>query len=99
MSSSIDSALVYHVLTKKWGRAAMSIQAVLNFTSASATIDGLTGYSATMDGLPSASFDSQFWLSGGRALSIVSSSNQLQTLTGASASSSFTTPATRRAKS
>lgn len=90
-SSSIDSALVYHVLTKKWGRAALSIQAALNFTSASATIDGLTGYSATMDGLPSASFDSQFWLSGGRALSIVSSSNQLQTLTGTSASSSFTT--------
>lgn len=90
-STTRDAALVYHVLTKKWGRASRPVQAVLNFVSAGATLDGLTEYSATIDGLPDASFDSQFWLSGGRSLSLFSPSNQLQMLTGGSQGSGFTT--------
>lgn len=90
-STTLDSALVFHVLTKKWGMATLPVQAVLNYVSASASIDGLTGYGATIDSLPGISFDSQFWLSGGRSLSIFNASNQIQTLTGDSTSSGFTT--------
>lgn len=90
-ADTLDSALVYHVLTKKWGRANIPIQATLEFISPSATIDGLTAYSATIDGLPQVGFDSQFWLSGGRSLAIFNSSNQLQSMTGASGPSSMTT--------
>lgn len=91
MSEEIDSALVYNVLSKKWGRANMAIEAALEYVSPGATIDGLTQYSATIDGLPAVGFDSQYWISGGRALSVFNTSHQLQSLTGKSVNSSLTT--------
>ena len=90
-STTLDSALVYSLQSKEWGRATINVDAVLNYVSAGVTIDGLSGTSATIDGLSSYSFDSQFWLSGGRALSFFNTSRQLQLLTGTSSSSSFTT--------
>ena len=90
-STTCDQALVYHVGSKRWGCVTISIEAALNYISAGATIDGLTTYSATIDGLSSYSFDSQFWLSGGRSLSIFNTSHQLQSLTGVSTTSGFTT--------
>lgn len=90
-SETLDSCLVYHIKRKQFGRVAMNVQAALEYISAVATIDGLDDYSATIDGLPDVSFDSPFWLSGSRSLSVFNTSNQLQTLTGASASSSLTT--------
>jgi hypothetical protein len=90
-SAICNQALVYHVQGKKWGRATLDVQAVLYYTAPGLTIDDLSTLSASTDGLPSISYDSQFWLSGGRALSAFNASNQLQMLTGDSASSSFTT--------
>jgi len=86
-----DSALVYHVAAKKWGVANRSIEAALNYVSGGITIDGLSAISATIDGLSSYSFDSQFWLAGGKSLSVFNTSHQLQSMTGASVSSSMTT--------
>ena len=40
----------------------------MDFISGGSTIDGLSSISATIDGLGSFSFDSQYWLSGGRSL-------------------------------
>lgn len=90
-STTLDSALVYHLQTKQWGLATIAVESVLNYISAGATIDGLTSFSATIDGLSAYSFDSQVWLSGGRSLSAFNTSHQLQTLTGATTSSGFTT--------
>ena len=90
-SEIIDSAVVYHVRTKKWGRADRSIEAALTYISPGVTFDTWDDYGATYDTLPDVAYDSQFWLSGGRALSIFDTSHQLQSLTGASLSSSFTT--------
>lgn len=86
-----DSAIVYHVTGNKWGVANRSVEAALNYVQPGATIDGLTAYSATIDGLSSYSFDSQFWLSGGRSIAVFDTTHQLQSLTGQSTSSSFTT--------
>ena len=86
-----DSALVYHLQTKQWGCVTTPCQAVVNYISAGTTIDDLVDVSATIDGLASYSFDSQFWLTGGKSLSVFNDSNQLQSLTGISASSTFTT--------
>jgi hypothetical protein len=86
-----DSALVYHVTAKKWGVANRSIEAALNYVASGVTIDGLSAISPTIDGLVSYSFDSQFWLSGGKSLSIFNTSHQLQAMTGLSVSSSMTT--------
>lgn len=89
-ASSLDSALVYHIQSKMWGRVSIAIEAAITYTSPSATIDGLTSFSATIDGLPNIPFDSQYWAAGGRALSVFNTAHQLQSLTGQSASSSLT---------
>lgn len=86
-----DSALVYHVEGKKWGVANRSVEAALNYVQPGVTIDGLTSFSATIDGLSAYSFDSQFWLSGGRSLAIFDTSHQLQSMTGPSDTCAFTT--------
>lgn len=90
-ATTLDTALVYSLQSKQWGKVAINVEAVLNYISAGVTIDGLSSISSTIDGLSSYSFDSQFWLSGGRALSVFNTSHQLQLLTGTSTSSSFTT--------
>lgn len=90
-SSVCDSALVYHLKNKQWGRANTEVQAVLNYISPGFTIDGLDAISATIDGLPDIALDSQYWLSGGKALSVFNTSNQLQSFTGVAGTSSFTT--------
>lgn len=86
-----DSALVYHLQTKQWGRATLNMESVLNYISAGVTIDGLSGISGTIDGLSGYSFDSQFWLSGGRSLAVFNTSHQLQNLSGNTGASGFTT--------
>lgn len=90
-STTPDSALVYHIVAKKWGVANRSIEAALNYVTSGVTIDGLSTISATIDGLSSYSFDSQFWLAGGKSMSIFNTSHQLQSMTGTSLTSSMTT--------
>ncbi|TFH81807.1 hypothetical protein [Pseudomonas kribbensis] len=90
-ATSPNSALVYHVTARKWGVANRSIEAALNYISGGVTIDGLSSISPTIDGLSSYSFDSQFWLAGGKSLSIFNTSHQLQAMTGTSTASSMTT--------
>lgn len=90
-SSTLNSALIYHTVSKRWGRADRSIESALNYISPAATIDSLVDYSATITGLPDTPFDSQYWLTGGRAVSIFNASHQLQMMTGNTLSSSFTT--------
>lgn len=90
-ATSCDSALVYHLKTKQWGRANRSIQAALNYVSSGLVIDNLNTVAATIDALPNIPFDSPFWLSGARSMAVFSTSNQLQTMTGAPGASSFTT--------
>ena len=90
-NSTNDSALVWHIKSKMWGRADRGIEAALNYISGSITYDTLGSVAATYDTLPAVSYDSQYWLSGGRALSVFDTSHQLRTLTGSAGNSSFTT--------
>ena len=90
-ASTLDSVLVYHLLTKQWGRMTLSIEAALTYTTAGVTIDGLTAVSATIDGLSAFSFDSPYWNAGNKTIAIYNTSHQLQSLTGVSATSDFTT--------
>jgi hypothetical protein len=90
-ASSCDSALVYHVKTKQWGRSDRTIEAALNYIASGLTFNTWDSAGATYDALPNIAFDSQFWLAGGQALATFNSSHQLQNLTGASTSSGFTT--------
>jgi hypothetical protein len=90
-ASECDSALVYHVQSKQWGRADREMQAVMTFVEQGLTLDTLDTVAPTFDSLPDISFDSPFWSSASRSLSIFNTSNQLQKLVGVSDSSDFTT--------
>lgn len=90
-STVCDKALVYHLATKQWGLVNITVEALLNYVSAGATIDGMDAVSGTIDGLSAYSFDSQFWLTGGRALSAFNTSHQLQLLNGTTGTSGYTT--------
>lgn len=90
-STVLDMALVYHIPTKKWGSVTLSIEAAMNYVASGTTIDGLSSIAATIDNLESYSFDSQYWLTGGRALSIFSTAHQIKTLTGVAGTSGFVT--------
>ena len=90
-STTCDFALVYHVKSGQWGRANNGVQAALNYVSGGVTFDTFNVAGATFDTLTSVSYDSQYWLAGGFALSVFDSTNQLRSLTGTPAASSFTT--------
>ena len=90
VSGSIDTALVYHLGRKKWGRCTQTVECVLNYISAGITIDQMDTPFATIENASTVSFDSQFWLSGGRMLTVFNSSHQLCSMTGSSTSSSMT---------
>ena len=90
-SEVLDHTLVYHVKAKRWGRANRVIQSALEYVSPAATIDGLTAYAATIDTLPDVGLDSQYWLSGGRSLTVFNHENQLMSLSGGSDTSSMET--------
>lgn len=90
-SLECDSAVVYHVQSKQWGRADREIQAVMTFVEQGLTMDTLDTVAATFDTLPDISFDSPFWSSASRSLSIFNTDNRLQKLVGVSTASDFTT--------
>ncbi len=88
---SCDRALVYHLITKQWGRANRSIQACLTFVAPGLTWDTFSSIGATWDSLPSIPWDSQAYQAAGRSLGVFDTSNNLKTLNGQSDASSFTT--------
>lgn len=90
-STECDGVLVYHVQTKQWGRADRPIQSALMHVTPGVTFDTWDDYGASFDALPSVGFDSPFWASAARVLSVFDSTNQLKSYTGESVSSSLTT--------
>lgn len=85
-----DRALVYHMVTGKWGRADREVEAVLTFIQPGVTFDGMGAVASTFDDMPDVSFDSQLWIAGSRSLSVFDAAHQLQTLTGPGLGSSVT---------
>jgi hypothetical protein len=90
-STTLDSALVYHVISKRWGRVTVNVESVFEYVSAAMTIDGLDSLAATIDTLPDVPFDSPYWLYGGRTLAVVNTSHQVQSFSGLTDTSSMTT--------
>lgn len=90
-STECDGVLVYHIQTKQWGRADRAVQAALIHVAPGVTFDTWDTFGATFNTLPEVGFDSPFWSTGARVLSVFNSSNQLVSYTGLSTSSSLTT--------
>jgi hypothetical protein len=90
-SGTPDSAIVYHLLRKRWGRANRTVEAVFNFVTPGLTWDTLNTLSSTWDGLPDIPWDSQSWQAAGRALAFFDSAHTLKTLTGVGEDAGMTT--------
>jgi len=90
-SGACDSVLVYHVVTKRWGSADRTVEAVLNYVSPGLTFDSIGAVYSTWDDLPDIPYDSQFWLAGGQVFSLFDSTHQVVNMVGASVSSGFST--------
>lgn len=90
-STTPDTALVYHVKTKQWGKVSLPVEAVVDYIESGATIDGMEAVISTIDGWSVVSFDSPYWTSGARTLAYFDTSHQLKSLVGASVDSSFST--------
>lgn len=90
-SGQPDRALVYHLVTKQWGRANRSVEAVFQFITPGLTWDTLSSVGATWDALPSAPWDSQSFQAAGRSLAFFDTAHNLLCLNGSSSTSSFTT--------
>lgn len=89
-----DMGLVFHVLSKRWGRADNVAEAVLNYyTSGAPTYDGTSPLITTYDASPGAGipFDSVLWLAEKEAPAIFGSTHELQALQAVASSCSLVT--------
>lgn len=90
-ATECDSAVVYHVQSKQWGRANRAIQCALTYVSSGMTYDTMGTLSATYDAFPEISWGSQFWNAATSSLAVFDTANQLQSLSGSSTASGMTT--------
>lgn len=88
--STIDSCVVYHLLTKQWGRANRSIEAAVAYISPTLTYAGNSSITTYNSG-PAIPFDSPFWTAGSQVAAIFNTSHTVQTLSGSCTASHFTT--------
>ena len=86
-----DSALVFHLGRKRWGRANRTIEAAMNYVTPGVTWDTLSTVASTWDTLPDIPWDSQSWQASGRAMAIFDTSHNLKTLTGSGENSGLVT--------
>jgi hypothetical protein len=90
-SETCNQAIVYHVLAKKWGRATLNVQSVMNYVTPGLTYDEFDTLGGTYDTLQEIPYDSQYWLVGGSQLSVFDGTNQPVMLSGDGMNSGFTT--------
>jgi hypothetical protein len=91
-SSTVNnSALVYHLQRKQWGRADATIEAAVNYASPAFTYASGSPLVTTFDTGPSISFDSPFWNASTMLPAYFDSSHVLRTLSGITTASNFTT--------
>jgi hypothetical protein len=90
-SGACDRCVVYHPLTKRWGVAHATVEAVANYASAAITFDGGSTFLGTYDGGPTIPYDSPIWFGGEVGAAVFNTSHKVCTLSGGSVSSYFVT--------
>lgn len=90
-AGTVDRCVVYHVTTQRWGVANSTIEAAVNYTSATITYNGGSSLVTDYDTGPAVPFDSLFWISGATSPSVFTSSHILSALSGACTSAYFQT--------
>jgi hypothetical protein len=89
-SGALDSCVVYHYRTNKWGRDDRNIEVALEYLSSAISWD--TFPYSTWDSIPtSLAWDSPFWTSGNLTAGIFTTSHKLNSLDGVGGNAMFTT--------
>jgi hypothetical protein len=86
-----DKCVVYNYRTNKWGRDDRTIEAAIEYVPTGIAYQDLGTYYSTYGSLPSSSYGTTFLASAASVPGIFNTSHVIQTLTGASTSTSFTT--------
>ena len=86
-TGSCNACIVYHLVTKQWGRNNVVAQHAFGYVQPGVVIDSVTGVINSY----SDPIDSDRWNPSSRSVAVFNSSNVLQTLTGSPATSTFTT--------
>lgn len=87
----IDTALVYHPATGKWGRSDNYIAAMINYKSPAFTYDGGSDIVTTYDASPPIDYDSPFWTESQELMAGFDVAGRVVTFSGSAADASFTT--------
>lgn len=90
-SITLSKCVVYNYKTNKWGRDDRNIEIPVDYTSSAITYSDLGTLFSTYGDLPSVSYGSAFWSAAVPIPAIFNTSHLVQTLTGASVTSSITT--------
>lgn len=89
--SELDSGLVYHPSTNKWGRANHFIRALVRYATPSATYDAGSDLVADYETGPAIDYDSPFWVEAQELMAGFDANNRLVSFAGIPGASSFTT--------
>lgn len=89
-TGELNSCIVYHYTSKRWGRANRVVECPLEFISGALTYASFEAAYATYADIPSVSYGAPFWTNGAFNLAYFDSSHVLQILNQASASCSYT---------
>jgi len=90
-SGSLTGCIVYNYKTNKWGVAHRAIEAAVDYITGGYTYDTLPIIGLTWDDWPAVTYDSPYWSASSRYTSYIGTDHTVYSLTGASASSDFTT--------
>lgn len=90
-STTLDKCVVYNYKTNKWGRDDRSIEVPVDYIVAATTYADLGTLYSTYANFPSVSYGTAFWSAGAPTPAVFTTSHLIQTLTGASVTSSITT--------
>jgi hypothetical protein len=90
VSGSLDRCVVYNYRTKQWGRDDRLVECALSYSTPGVTYDGLGSLYSTYADIPQLTYNSLFLSTGASVPAIFNGSHVLQSLTGATGTSSIT---------
>lgn len=90
-SAALDSVVVYHYPTGRWGAFSLTITDVLRAVTSAITYDDLGGMFATYDDMPNIAYDSPFWTAASPVLAYFDAADTLKSLSGISTAMTMTT--------
>lgn len=91
-SGTLDKCIVYHLVTKQWGRMDGVIEIAAEYLSPGVTYDGFGTLYSTYDTIPTTiSYDSPFFAASGSVLAAFGADHKAYTYSGTPTASSLTT--------